>query len=91
MSELRDRLLQAPDEIDRRNLPPHFERARAAIRKSLSRLGRGNVSDETLIAVLMSETLPRMMDLRGPAWTAALLVRLGQDIGAGIPAGTARQ
>lgn len=87
MNKLRDRLLDAPETLDPRVLPPAFMEARAMIRKAIARAGRSGISDEALLAVLMSEALPRMMQLHGPAWAGAMLAHLGTQIGAGAAPG----
>jgi hypothetical protein len=91
MHDLRHKLLQAPDEVDERNLPRQFVEVRETIRKAIAEVERSGIADDTLIAVLMTETLPRMMTLHGPAWVAEVLVRLGQQIGAGTAPGSLRQ
>ena len=89
MRNLRDELLSAPDRIEA--LPQNFMEARAIIRKAIEIVESSGIPGDTLIAVLMSETLPRIVESQGPAVAGALLARLGRQIAAGAAPGTARQ
>jgi hypothetical protein len=77
-------LLLATAEIDPEFMPPDFHRARDAIRRGISQAAAAGAPDATTLAVLMAETLPRLVNAYGPARAAVILARLAHDIGAGI-------
>lgn len=89
MRNLRDELLDAPDRIEA--LPPNFMEARAVLREAIEIVERSGVPGDTLIAVLMSETLPRIIQSQGPVAAGALLAQLGRQITAGAAPGSAQQ
>jgi hypothetical protein len=89
MRNLRDELPNAPDRFEA--LPQNFMEARGVIRTAIEIVESSSIPGDTLIAVLMSETLPRIIQSQGPAVAGALLARLGQQIAAGAAPGTARQ
>ena len=84
MALLRDRLLSVPDEIDPTHLPPGFFEARDAIRRGIGQAGAAGMTDATVLAVLLSETLPRLVHAYGPSNAAVILSRLANDIGSGL-------
>ena len=59
---LREDILRAPDETDPPGVPPRFDEARDHLRLAVERIERAGIPAETLHAVLMSETLPRLID-----------------------------
>ena len=83
--------VDALDNADACELPPRFAEARDLVREAIARAEAGNVPTETLLAVLMSETLPRMVHLHGPGWVAVLLAQLARQIGHGIAPHCAKQ
>lgn len=88
LDQLRDRMLAAPDEINPSRLPPGFMEARTAVAETLARLETAGIPSETLVTVLLTQMLPRMVHQNGPAWTAGILAKLANDIGGGAsPAG----
>jgi hypothetical protein len=91
MQTLRDRMLDAPDEIDEARLPPRFREARALLRESIARAEAAGVLPETIVTVLMSEMMPRMVETYGPIWVAAMLTKLAANIRAGVAPGRATQ
>jgi hypothetical protein len=89
LDQLRDRMLAAPDEIEQLHLPPRFREAHAAFVDTIARLEATGVPDQTLVSVMLTQMLPRMVHQNGPEWTAATLAKLARDIGTGAgPAGT---
>ncbi|MFN3348993.1 hypothetical protein [Pseudorhodoplanes sp.] len=84
MTSLQDRMLAASDEIDRDLVPANFHLARDAIRAGIAKAMATGAPDATLLAVLMAETLPRLVNAYGPGRAAIILARLGRDIGAGL-------
>jgi hypothetical protein len=88
LDQLRDRMLAAPDEIAPSRLPPRFTEARTAVMETIARLETIGIPNETLVAVMLTQMLPRMVHQNGPVWTAAMLAKLAQDVSTGAsPAG----
>ncbi len=88
LDQLRDRMLDAPDEDEDRHLPPRFKEARCALVEALTSMEATGMPNETLVTVMLAEMLPRMVHQNGPEWAAAMLVKLARNIGAGTsPAG----
>ena len=88
LDALRDRMLAAPDDIAPSRLPPRFKEARTAFVKAIARLEAAGIPNETLVVVMLTQMLPRMVHENGPAWAAATLAKLANDIGVGAsPAG----
>jgi hypothetical protein len=83
LDQLRDRMLDAPDEVDDRHLPPRFKEARCALVEALTSMEATGMPNETLVTVMLAEMLPRMVHQNGPEWAAAMLVKLARNIGAG--------
>lgn len=88
---LRDQMLSAPDECNEMNLPPRFTEARTELRETLKRLEQNGVPNETIVTLMLSEMLPRMVFERGPVATAAILGKLAHNIGDGVAPNTTRQ
>jgi hypothetical protein len=72
------------DEFDSDAVPSGFGDARNAIRNGIAQASAIGTPDSTTLAVLMAETLPRLVDAYGPNRAAVILARLAHDIGAGI-------
>ena len=83
LDQLRDRMLDAPNEVDEMHLPPRFKEAREALGQIIARLEANGIPNETLVTVMLSEMLPRMVHQNGPEWAAAMLFKLAHNIGAG--------
>jgi hypothetical protein len=77
---LREDLLHLPDEMDPPGVPPRFDEARDHLRLAVERIERAGISAETLHAVLMSETLPRLIDEHGPLWVATMLAQFSSAL-----------
>ena len=84
MFSLQDRLLAAADDIDPDLMPPDFHRARDAVRRGITQGNAAGTPDATMLAVLMAETLPRLVNAYGPTHAAVILARLANDIAAGV-------
>jgi hypothetical protein len=88
LDQLRDRMLDAADEVDERHLPLRFTEARSALVEAISNLEAIGIPNETLVTVMLAEMLPRMVRQNGPEWAATMLAKLARNIGAGAsPAG----
>lgn len=83
LDQLRDRMLDAPDEIDEQHLPPRFKEARTALIEAITNMEATGIANETLITVMLAEMLPRMVHQNGPTRAAAMLAKLAHNIGAG--------
>ena len=83
LDQLRDRLLEAPDDVDAVHLPPRFGEARQALVRVIDRLQRKGVPNDTLVTVMLAEMLPRMVHGNGPEWAAATLGKIAQSLIAG--------
>jgi len=84
MTSMQDRLLAVTDEIDPDIMPPGFHVARDAIRLGVAQATAAGATEATTLAVLMAETLPRLVNAYGPARAAVILARIAHDIGAGL-------
>jgi hypothetical protein len=82
MKMLRDRLLEAADNMESAGAPPRLAEATQTLRKALRKVERCGIKDDTTAAALMAEALPRIIACYGPAHTAALLIDLARSIGA---------
>lgn len=91
LDQLRDRMLDAPNEIDEGHLPPRFKEARTALIEAITNMEATGIANETLVTVLLAEMLPRMVHQNGPAWAAAMLAKLAHNIGAGASQAGMRQ
>jgi hypothetical protein len=76
---------------DNDELSAQFFDARGHIREAIARIEAAGIPSETLVAVLMSEMLPRMVRDRGPLWTATVLAELAHQIGGGTAPTCTRQ
>lgn len=89
LDQLRDQMLEAPKEVDTQHLPPRFHEARQAFVRTVDRLQRKGIQNDTLVAVMLAEMLPRMVHQNGPEWAAGTLTKLAQSLSVGVsPAGT---
>jgi hypothetical protein len=80
VDRLREELLHPPDEMDPPGVPPRFDEARDHLRLAVERIERAGIPAETLHAVLMSETLPRLIAEHGPLWVAAMLAQFSSAL-----------
>jgi hypothetical protein len=83
MSLLQERLASHDDEAPD-TIPPGFLRGRDCIRSGIAQASASGIPDASLLAVLLAETLPRLVNAYGPAHAAVILSRLAHDIGAGL-------
>jgi hypothetical protein len=73
-------MLAAGDETEERRVPARFEEARASLRDEIARLAAAGVPDLTLVAVMLTEMIPRMVRESGPEWAAEVLTHLASNI-----------
>jgi hypothetical protein len=91
MGPLGERAMAAQDEVDPSVLPPRFYEARGHVRRGVAQASDAGIGEATLAAVLFSEALPRLVDLYGPSWVAAMLMRMSGEIAAGNAPSTRQQ
>lgn len=84
MTSPQNRLLAATDETDPDTIPPRFMDARDPIRRGIAQAAAAGIPETTTLAVLLAETLPRLVNAYGPSRAAVILARLAHDIGAGL-------
>ena len=77
--------------ICRTSFPHHQRDGRDAIRAGISEAETKGLSGSMLLAALMSETLPRLVNAQGPANAALILTRIARDIRTGAAPGATRQ
>ncbi len=83
MKQIRDRLIEAADELDSASAPPRLDEVRKILRKALRKAEVLRIPEQTSAAALLAEALPRIIACYGPAQTASLLIDLARNIGAG--------
>ena len=71
--------------------PARFDEARASLRDEIERLTASWVPDLTLVAVMSTEMIPRIVQEDGPEWAASVLSHLASNIRSGHSQGRTRQ
>jgi hypothetical protein len=84
MTLQQDRRLTSHEDDMSETMPPGFLQGRDCIRNGIAQATASGIPDGSLLAVLLAETLPRLVNAYGPAHAAVILSRLAHDIGAGI-------
>ena len=79
------------DKIRPTSLPHHECEGRGAIRAGIREAETKGLSGSMLLAALISETLPRLVNAYGPANAALILTRIARDIRTGTAPNTTRQ
>ena len=77
--------------ICRTSLPTQERDGRDAIRAGISEAETKGLSGSMLLATLMSETLPRLVNAYGLANASLILARIARDIRTGTAPNTTRQ
>lgn len=83
MSFLQERRAASQDDETHEIIPPGFLQARDCVRSGIGQANASGVPETFLLAALLAETLPRLVNAYGPAQAAVILSRLAHDIGAG--------
>ncbi|ARQ01470.1 hypothetical protein [Pseudorhodoplanes sinuspersici] len=91
MSVTGDRALLEPDGINLTDPSSQHCRGRDAIRIGIAQAETTGLIGSTLLAILMSETLPRLVNVYGPANAALILARIAHEIRTGTAPNTTRQ
>jgi hypothetical protein len=84
-------MLAASGEIEGGRVPARFDEARASMRDEIARLVAAGVPDLTLVAVMLTEVIPRMVHENGSEWAASVLTHLASNIRSGEVHGRTRQ
>ena len=61
------------------------------MRDEIARLAAAGVPELTLVAVMLSEAIPRMVHENGPEWAAAVLTNLASNVSPGAVQSRTRQ
>jgi hypothetical protein len=61
-------------------LPPHFAEALTQVRAAISRCTDASIPNDTVLAALMTELMPRSVSAYGPACVASLLGHIAGEI-----------
>lgn len=91
MQHVRERLSRAVEKFDENRLPPRFADARARLHRTLGELEADGVREETLIAAIVNEALPRLLARHGLLGTGAILRRIADGLDPQQPAGSKQQ
>jgi hypothetical protein len=78
------------DETSFSHLPPSFFEARESLRSAIAKAS-GHWPADTVLAALITETIPRLVAAYGPIATAQLLQHLADNIAAGLAPNCTRQ
>jgi hypothetical protein len=88
LDQLRDRMLEAPNDVDTLHMLPRLREAQQAFTRVISRLQRKRTPNDALVTVMFAEMLPRMVHQNGPESAAVTLAKLARSLSAGMsPAG----
>jgi hypothetical protein len=91
LKTLRDRMQVARNEIEPSHLPPCFQEAQALVKEALTRLEAAGISNQTIVAAMITELLPRMVYANGAVWASTTLAKLAQSLDVSGPAEGIRQ
>ena len=80
-----------PCDVRPASLPIHERSGRDALRAGIRAAEITGLSGSALLATLISETLPRLVNAYGPANAALILTRIAHDIRAGAAPNTTCQ
>ena len=75
-----DALLTPVADASRARLPPHFAEALTEVRAAISRCRDAGIANDTIVAALMTEVMPRLVSLYGAAGVATVLEQLANEI-----------
>lgn len=72
-------------------LPPRLADALSEIRGAIARCDAARIPADTVLAALMTELMPRLVEAYGPGGTAGLLDQLAREVSTGASAPAAIQ
>jgi hypothetical protein len=84
MSLQQDHRAASQDDNTHEIIPPGFLQARDCLRSGIGQANASAIPETSLLAALLAETLPRLVNTYGPAQAAVILSRLAHDIGSGV-------
>jgi hypothetical protein len=61
-------------------LPPHFAEVLMEVRAAISRCTDAGIPNDTVLAVLMTKLIPRLVSAYGPAGVASVLGQIAGEI-----------
>ncbi|MDA0785859.1 MAG: hypothetical protein O3B37_06175 [Proteobacteria bacterium] len=84
-------LLEPVDDASGAELPPRFAEALEQVRAVIARCDRAGIPNDTLLAALMTELMPRLVHAYGPGGVASMLNQLALELSSAGSAQTDRQ
>jgi hypothetical protein len=91
MQHVRAQLSRVIEKFDETRLPPRFADARSGLRDALAALEAKEIPEETLIAAIVNEALPRLLARHGLLGTGAILRRIADGLDPQPPADSRHQ
>ena len=73
-------LLEPVDDASGAELPPRFAEALEQVRAVIARCDRAGIPNDTLLAALMTELMPRLVHAYGPGGVASMLNQLALEL-----------
>lgn len=73
-------LLEPLDDVSDAQFPPRFADALAELRAAIARCHATGIPEDTTLAALMVETMPRLVEAYGASGAAAMLGQLTREI-----------
>ena len=75
-------LLEPVDDISDVQLPPRLDDALAEVRAAIARCDEAGIAKDTVLAALMTELMPRLVEAYGPSGVASVLDQLARETSA---------
>ncbi|MBM3483705.1 MAG: hypothetical protein FJX66_10435 [Alphaproteobacteria bacterium] len=73
-------LLEPVDDATGVELPPRFAEALEQVRVAIARCDKAGIPNDTLLAALMTELMPRLVQAYGPSGVASSLSQLALEL-----------
>ena len=73
-------LLEPIDDASSVELPPRFAEALNRVRSGIARWEKAGIPNNTLLAALMTELMPRLVQAYGPGGVASILNQLALEL-----------
>lgn len=84
-------LLEPVDDASSVELPPRFAEALEQVRAVIARCDKNGIPNDTLLAALMTELMPRLVHAYGPGGVASMLNQLALELSSAGSAQANRQ
>jgi hypothetical protein len=84
-------LLEPVDDASSVELPPRFAEALEQVRAVIARCDKDGIPNDTLLAALMTELMPRLVQADGPGGVASMLNQLALELSSAGSAQANRQ